>query len=91
MNTEPLDVVLVRTTGCHLCDDAQSELDALEGAEPLTVRILDATSPEGAAIVARHRPPMFPVVLVDGDLFSWGRLPRRKLHALLDRRTVEAR
>jgi hypothetical protein len=31
---------------------------------------------------------MFPLVLVDGAVFSTGRLPRRKLRALLVKRTA---
>jgi len=36
--------------------------------------------------VAVHRPAMNPLVLVDGAFFSSGRLPRKKLITLLERR-----
>ena len=38
---------------------------------------------EGAALVAEHHAPMFPLVLVDEAFFSAGRLPRGKLRRLL--------
>jgi len=35
-----------------------------------------------------HRAPMYPLVLLDGVLFSSGRLPRRKLARLLATRVA---
>ena len=39
-----------------------------------------------ARLVAEHRPPLSPLVLVDGAYFSAGRLPRKKLAKLLTAR-----
>lgn len=86
-----IDVVVVRTSGCHLCDDAEAALDEFARDVPVAVRTVDAGSLEGAELIARHRPPMFPAVLVDGVLLSCGRLSRGKLRAVLERRAVEAR
>jgi len=41
--------------------------------------------PEGMLLVQRHRPAMPPAVLIDGTLFSVGRLPRKKLRKLLEK------
>jgi hypothetical protein len=81
-------VTVVRTYACHLCEDATAALDELAGRYPLRVRLVDAATPEGTALVRRHRAAMFPLVLIDGQFFSAGRLPRRKLCRLLDGRAA---
>lgn len=79
-----VDVVLVTSSPCHLCEDALEVLSELSREFPLSVREVDIRSPEGARIVADHRPPMPPAVLVNGALFSSGRLPRKKLRRYLE-------
>ena len=73
---------------CHLGADAEAALYHLAGQYPLRVRTVGAATQEGRRVVAEHRPGMFPVVLVDGELFSVGRLPRGKLRRLLARTAV---
>lgn len=73
------EIMLVSASACHLCADAREALDALAREFPIEIREVDVASAEGRAIVERFRPPMPPVVLVDGMLFSFGRLPRMKL------------
>jgi glutaredoxin len=77
-------ITLLVTTGCHFCDDAREELTtrALRGDVELTV--VSAQSEEGRLLQASHRPSMFPLVLIDGEPFSVGRLPRRKLAHTLE-------
>jgi hypothetical protein len=81
-----LDVLVVSAPACHLCADAESALAELARTGSLTVRSVSASSEDGRRVVAEHRPGMFPVVLVDGALFSIGRLPRGKLRKLLEAR-----
>lgn len=89
MNTDaPVLITVVHSPACHFCDDAQAVLAELGGEFPLTVDLVSATSPSGARLVHEHRAPMYPLVLVDGVFFSFGRLPRRKLRRLLERRAV---
>lgn len=76
-------ITVVRTTACHLCADAQDALAELGRSFPIRVKVLDLDTEHGQALVGAHRPTMFPLVLVDGVFFSAGRLPRRKLRALL--------
>lgn len=85
--TPPAPVTVVHATACHLCDDAVEALTELSRTLPLTVRIVELESAEGASLVAVHRPSMNPLVLVDDAYFSAGRLPRKKLAKLLERRT----
>ena len=90
-NQRSTRITLITAPGCHYCDDARKSLTQLvtEGAA-ITLHLVEATSPAGLALLAEHRPPMNPLVLVDGTYFSAGRLPRRKLQALLDRRSAES-
>lgn len=77
--TQPVEVTVVHSDGCHLCDDAIAALDEFSREHPLTVRLVEFDSPEGRELHRRFRPPIPPLILVDGELFGWGRLSRRKL------------
>lgn len=79
-------VTLVHSPACHFCDDASVALADLATKHPIDVTTVALESDEGAALVARHRPAMNPLVLVDGEFFSSGRLPRKKLLRLLARK-----
>ena len=81
-------LILVTTSSCHLCDDAKQVLEEIASDFGLISRVVDASSPEGWALVAHHRPALLPLVLLDGDLFSVGRLPRKKLRRKLERLPV---
>lgn len=76
-------LTVVHAPGCHFCSDAEEALNALAHEFILDVVWLDASEPRGAALVREHRAPMFPLVLLDGALFSFGRLPRGKLRRSL--------
>ncbi len=81
-------ITLVTAAGCHFCDDAHQVLAQFAADDPtIEVETIEAQAPAGAQLLAQHRAPMNPLVLVDGCYFSAGRLPRRKLEALLARRT----
>lgn len=79
----PVEIVVVRSPACHLCEDAIAALGQIRGRFPFNVRLVEMDSEEGRDIVARHRPALSPAVLVDGRLFSSGRLPRKKLERTL--------
>lgn len=76
---ESVEVVLVEMPECHLCEQAKTTLDDLGRGFALRVSIIDAGSSQGRGLIARHRPTMAPLVVVDGTFFSSGRLPRNKL------------
>ena len=81
-----VQVTVVTSHACHLCEDALAVLEEVSRTGPMEVRTVDMASEEGRAIVRRHRAPMPPVVLVDGELLGWGRLSRGKLRRRLDQR-----
>jgi hypothetical protein len=76
-------ITLVQAPGCHFCADARDALTELEREHDVRVDVVTADGEAGQALVGDHRPAMLPLVLVDGTFFSAGRLPRRKLRALL--------
>ena len=78
-------VTLVTSPGCHLCQDARYALEELQHERALDLRIVEGNSTEGLSLVARHRPALLPLVLVAGEFFSAGRLPRGKLRRALAR------
>lgn len=82
----PLEVVVVTSPGCHLCTDAERVLRAAAASRPMDLRCVDIDSPEGVALQRRHRPALQPLVLVDGERFSVGRLSRGRLRRLLAER-----
>ena len=83
MTAIPPVVTVVHAPGCHYCDDAERVLADLAVQVPLDVRLVPSTSVAGLRLVAAHRPAMFPLVLVDGEFFSAGRLPHRRLRTVL--------
>jgi len=89
--TRPVAVTLVTSPACHFCDDAHRALGDLATTYALDITAVAIDSREGQALTATHRPPMSPLVLVDGEYFSAGRLPRRKLTKLLEERRARPR
>jgi alkyl hydroperoxide reductase subunit AhpF len=79
----PVRITVVESEACHFCADAQRAIAALAERYPVVVDTVDLRSPAGQELAARHRAPVSPLVLVDGDYFSSGRLPRRKLEKVL--------
>lgn len=83
-------VTLVESEACHFCEDALRALDDLARDHDFVLDIVELRSPAGQALAQRHRPALTPLVLVDGEFFSHGRLPRRKLARLLIERHADA-
>ncbi len=81
-------ITVVYAPACHFCADAQDALTGLAREIPVRVELVEAGSAAGMALVGAYRPAMFPLVLVDGALFSQGRLPRGKLRTLLGQATA---
>lgn len=79
------DVVVLSSPACHLCEDALETLAEFEREFAIRVREVGMETDEGRELLHIHRPAMPPAVLVDGALFSSGRLPRKKLRRLLER------
>lgn len=79
-------ITLLTSTACHLCEDAHDELAQRAARGELDLEVVHVDSDTGRHLVAAHRPTMFPLVLVDGQPFSSGRLSRGKLTKALAKR-----
>lgn len=71
------------TDGCHFCEQAKGVLGRLEGEFQLDVRELRLESDEGQKLAERSGALFPPVVFLDGEPFSYGRLSERKLRKAL--------
>ena len=74
---------MITSSGCHFREDAHVALATLADQGSIALTVIDAETPDGESLIGRHRPALFPLVLLDDDFFSAGRLPRRKLAATL--------
>lgn len=79
-----VDVLLVTSPACHLCEQAKDVLERLSGDYPLTWREVDMASPEGSAIVRSSRAPFPPMIVVAGQFYGYGRLSEKKLRKDLE-------
>jgi hypothetical protein len=83
----PPRITVVSVPDCHLCDDARALLSSFPEGE-LVVAYLAADSDAGRALVGRHRPALAPLVLLDGEFLSSGRLSRGRLRRALRARAA---
>lgn len=81
-------VTVVEAEACHFCEDASKALQELKVLYPLEMRIINVRDAIGAGLMQEHRAAMSPLILVDDEFFSQGRLPRAKLRKLLAARAL---
>lgn len=78
-----IHVELVTAPGCHFCDEAQEILHLQKDRFPLTIELVPLMSETGRNLVARHRVPFPPILLIEGVFFGYGRLSQRRLEQRL--------
>lgn len=81
-------ITVVPSPACHFCEDADRTLAELASTFVFEVEHVPSETAEGQQLIAVHRPALAPLVLVDGQYFSSGRLPRKKLVQLLSARAT---
>lgn len=72
-------VTVVHTWACHFGAEVQEAFTQLLPGHGVTVDLVDATEPRGQALLERHHTQQYPLILVDGEFFSAGRLPHADL------------
>jgi glutaredoxin len=77
------EITIVTTADCAFCEQAKQVLARVGADAPLVVRDVPLDSREGRRITARVAAPFPPVVLLDGEAFSYGRLSERRLRKAL--------
>ena len=77
------DVVLLTKDECHFCDEAKRVLARFADDGQLAFREVRLDSEEGREMATNAGVPFPPVVFLDGEYFSYGRLSERKLRRAL--------
>ena len=77
------EITIVTTADCAFCEQAKEVLTRVGADAPLVVRDVPLDSPEGRRITEQVAAPFPPLVLLDGEAFSYGRLSERRLRKAL--------
>ncbi len=75
-------ITLVTRTGCHLCEDARTELQRIAG--PLGTPI-DEVVVDGDRTLTAEYGELIPVVLIDGAVHGYYRIEEDRLRRALQR------
>lgn len=81
-----MEILLLTKEDCAFCDQAKEVLDRLSAEYGFFVRTLDLDSAEGQTLAQSGAVLFPPGVFIDGEPFSYGRLPERKLRRELEGR-----
>jgi glutaredoxin len=77
------EVVLLTKGDCGMCEQAKQVLQRLAPEYRLNLREVPLESQEGKRLALEAAAPFPPVVFLDGEPFSYGRLSERKLRKAL--------
>lgn len=79
-----MEITLVATPACHLCEMAKDSIGAVARDYPVSVRHVDLASPEGQELSVQHRMPFPPLVLINGIYHGHGRVSEKKLRRAIE-------
>ena len=82
------EVVVVSAKYCDLCERAKEVLARVGADHAIRVRDVSLESGEGRRLALATGAAFPPVILLDGRLFSYGRLSERRLRRELASRSV---
>ena len=77
------EVLLLTKEDCHFCEQAKDVLARLGGDYDLRVREVALESDEGRSLALCSGAPFPPVIFLNDEPFSYGRLSERKLRKAL--------
>ena len=75
--------MLLTKEDCHFCEQAKDVLTRLGDEYDLHVREVALESAEGQGLALESGAPFPPVIFLNGDTFSYGRLSERRLRKAL--------
>ncbi len=81
----PPSAVLLTAADCRLCEHARKILQRVSAEHPLDLSTISLDSPEGQRLATAHNVLFAPGLLLDGVMFSYGRVSERKLRRALSR------
>lgn len=73
------DITILTQISCTSCEQAKAVLVRLATEYPLQIREIDLNTEVGRSLAARHGVLFAPGILIDGEMFSYGRLSEKKL------------
>lgn len=76
-------ITLLTQPACAYCEHAKQVLSRVALEHPLRVEEIPLDSPEGRVLATRHGVVFAPGILVDGEIFGFGRLSEKKLRRRL--------
>lgn len=79
------DLTILTQPSCSYCEHAKEILSRLANEYPLRVVEIDMQTEEGRKLAIKHAVFFAPGILLDGKLFSYGRLSEKKLKAQIER------
>lgn len=87
------NVTILTQTSCASCVEAKEVLSRLAREYPVQVQEVGLDTEHGRELATRHGVAFAPGILIDGDLFSYGRLSEKKLRRRLSlgKPTADAR
>ena len=88
--TGRVEVVLLTQPNCGFCDQAKAALGRVADDFELRISEIELASLEGEELALRNGVMFPPGILLDGRLFSYGRLSERKLRRELGKRNGRA-
>lgn len=72
-------VTVVSAEECHYCKRVRRILEHLELNYPMTIKYIGMSTPIGSDLIAGHRVPFPPLLLLDDEYFGHGRISEKKL------------
>lgn len=78
-------ITILTQASCASCVQAKEVLSGLAQEYPLEIREVSLDTEEGRGLAARTGVVFAPGILINGDLFSYGRLSEKKLRRHLSR------
>ncbi|TFC96774.1 thioredoxin family protein [Cryobacterium breve] len=82
-------ITILTQASCHACDQAKLVLSRLAADYSFRVETIGLDTDEGRALAARNGVMFAPGVLIDGVMFSYGRLSEKRLRRHLSRSAVD--
>lgn len=76
-------ITLLTQPSCSSCDRAKEILSRLVLEFPFTVQEVGLDTEEGESLAIKHAVMFAPGILIDGEMFSYGRLSENKLRKRL--------
>ena len=79
-----MTTITILTQGaCVSCEQAKEIISRVALEHPIETREISLSSEEGLVLAARHGVVFAPGILIDGTMFSYGRLSEKKLRRQL--------